>query len=606
LASVIAWRLDRRTAARTVLMVMAGTAAVLGPVLGDSYTVYLLTQSFIYAALAVSLDLVWGYAGILDLGHAVWFGAGALAVGVMTTTVGPDGMVVAVHGGVGTYLIAVLLGVAASAAAATVLGAYCFSWRGSTRFYVAIVTLAVSVVCEALYLEQRWTGGDNGLFGFQVRQLDRVAWYYLCLALLGVVLGIGAVVARSDFGLLMRAIRDNEVRARHLGFRVDLLKTAILAGGAALAALVGGVYGAAVGLVSSPLFGFLFSTQIVVWVAIGGRGTLLGPVLGAIALELASSSLDRSFPDQWQLLVGLAFVAVVVFIPDGLLPPLGRLFERLTFGGRNRGLERSLVPMAPVMGKAPERGDVVARFSGVTFAYGALQVLRGVSMEVKRSELLCLIGPNGAGKSTLMALVGDGTMQHDGSIRFELDGLSAHRGRSVDHLARRGVIRKFQTPSLFESLTVAETLLLARHRGRLPSLWRRTSSIEVPAVVVELCQLTGLDRHLNVRASALPHGLQQALELAATVAAWPDLLLLDEPTAGLTAQERRVVGEVLRRLSREQGRTVVLIEHDLDFVDELADRVVVLQDGVVLADGSADEIKRSETVRQSYLGVSTS
>jgi len=601
---VIAWRLDRHGVVRAALLLAAGVAAMLGPVLGDPYTVYLLTQAFIYAALAVSLDLVWGHAGILDLGHAVWFGAGALAVGVMTTTVGRDGMVVAVHGGPGTYVAAILLGMAASAAAAAVVGAYCFSWRGSTRFYVAIVTLAVSVVCEALYLEQRWTGGDNGLFGFQLRQLDRTAWYYSCLALLGATLGLGVVLTRSDFGLLMRAIRDNEARARHLGFRVDPLKVAILAGGAALAALAGGVYGAAVGLVSSPLFGFLFSTQIVVWVAIGGRGTLLGPVLGAIALELASSSLDRSFPDQWQLLVGLAFVAVVVFIPDGLLPPLGRLLERLALGGRDHGRERRLVP-----GRAAEeiqgRGSVVAALSEVTFAYGALQVLRGVSMEVRRSELLCLIGPNGAGKSTLMTLVGDGTMRYGGTIRFDLEGVRDHRGCAVDRLARQGVIRKFQTPSLFESLTVAETLLLARHRGRLPSPWRRTRAIEVPAAVVELCRLTGLDRHLNVRASALPHGLQQALELAATVAAWPDLLLLDEPTAGLTAQERRVVGDVLRRLSRHQGRTIVLIEHDLDFVDELADRVVVLQDGAVLADGSAEEIKRSERVRQSYLGVST-
>jgi branched-chain amino acid transport system permease protein len=597
-------RADRHLLARSTLLAAAGVAAVLAPLLGDRYTVYLLTQAFIYAALAVSLDLVWGYAGILDLGHAVWFGAGALAVGVMTTTVGRDGMVVAVHGGAGTYLVAILLGMAAAAVAAAVVGAYCFSWRGSTRFYVAIVTLAVSVVCEALYLEQRWTGGDNGLFGFQLRQLDRVAWYYVGLALLGLALGIGILLTRSDFGLLMRAIRDNEVRARHLGFRVDHLKVAILAGGAALAALVGGVYGAAVGLVSSPLFGFLFSTQIVVWVAIGGRGTLLGPVLGAIALEFASSSLDRSFPDQWQLLVGLAFIAVVVFVPDGLLPPLGRLLERLTLGGEGRGPARSLLPL-PVRGRADGEGEVMAALADVTFAYGSLQVLRGVSLEVRRSELLCLIGPNGAGKSTLMALIGDGTMRHGGSIRFGLHGVDTHRGRTVDRLARSGVIRKFQTPSLFESLTVAETLLLARHRGRLPSLWRRTRRIEVPGAVVELCHLSGLDRHLDVPAAALPHGLQQALELAATVAAWPDLLLLDEPTAGLTVQERRVVGEVLRRLSREQGRTILLIEHDLDFVDELADRVVVLQDGGVLADGSTDEIKRSERVRWSYLGVST-
>ena len=593
---------DRAQALRVLAAAAFVLAAAGGPIWGDRYTVYLLTQAFLYAALAVSLDLVWGYAGILDLGHAVWFGVGALTVGVMTTRVGADGMVVAVHGGLATYAGAGLLSILVAGAAAAVVGLYCFSWRGSTMFYVAIVTLAVSVVCEALYLELHWTGGDNGLFGFQLRSIDQTAWFYVCLLFLLVVLGIGYVIVRSDFGLLMRAIRDNESRTRYLGFAVDPTKVAILAGGAALAAAAGALYGCLLGLVSSPLFGFLFSTEIVVWVAIGGRGTLFGPALGAIALQFAASSLNRSYPDQWQLIVGLAFIAVVVFVPDGVFPPAWRLVDRLVRQGAAAPSGRRLVPAAPRPTLAPSAASV-AEVEDLEFSYGALRVLRGLSLDVRRAEILCVIGPNGAGKSTLLSVLSDGKMRYQGSIRYSVESSPRHRGASVDALARAGVVRKFQTPSLFSGLTVAETILLAGRRGRVPSLLRRTSEIGVPEPVIELCRTTGLDQHLDERGTSLAHGLKQALELAATIAAWPDVLLLDEPTAGLTTQERSLIGAVLKDLVEEHGRTIVLIEHDFDFVDELAHRIVVLQDGRVLKVGSTSEVKDDSAVREGYLGL---
>jgi ABC-type branched-subunit amino acid transport system ATPase component len=199
-----------------------------------------------------------------------------------------------------------------------------------------------------------------------------------------------------------------------------------------------------------------------------------------------------------------------------------------------------------------------------------------------------------------MNVMADGRLRHRGSIAY---GPARHSGRSEESMARAGVVRKFQTPSLFPGLTVAETILLASRRGRIPSPAVRTHEVAVPEPVVTLCRATGLDRHLDEPGTSLSHGLKQALELAAAIAGWPDLLLLDEPTAGLTAQEREVVGGVLRSLVADHGRTVVLIEHDLDFVDGLADRIVVLQDGRVLAIGSTSDIKRDESVRDGYLGL---
>jgi branched-chain amino acid transport system permease protein len=589
--------LPLRAAAAAALVL----AAVSGPLWGDRYTVYLLTQGFLYAALAVTLDLVWGRTGILDLGHAVWFGAGALTAGVLTTTLSPDGLVVGVHGGPGTYVLAALLAMVIAGAAAAVVGLYCFSWRGSTMFTVAVVTLALSVICEALYLELHWTGGDNGLFGFRLGALDPTAWFYVCLGFLGLVLAGAWLVARSDLGLLLLAIRDNEGRARELGYPVDRVKIGVLAAGAAAAALTGALYGALLGLVSSPLFGFLFSTQVVVWVAIGGRGSLIGPALGAIALQFAATSLNRSHPDQWQLIVGLAFIAVVVFVPDGVAPPLWRLLRRAVAGPARPPSGLLLRPVAAAAaGSGPGPAATIA---DLRFGYGALRVLRGLSLEVRRAELLCVIGPNGAGKSTLLSVMCDGRLRHQGTVAYAAAPGLSHRGAPVDALARAGVVRKRQTPSLFRGLTAGETILLASRRGRLPSPLRRTSEVAVPEPVVALCRATGLDRHLDDPGTALAHGLKQALELAATIAAWPEVLLLDEPTAGLTAQERALVGDVLRGLVREHGRTVVLIEHDLDFVDDLADRIVVLRDGTVLAVGSTAEIRRDESVREGYLGV---
>jgi branched-chain amino acid transport system permease protein len=216
---------------------------------------------------------------------------------------------------------------------------------------------------------------------------------------------------------------------------------------------------------------------------------------------------------------------------------------------------------------------------------------------------LCVVGPNGAGKSTLMSVISDGKMRYQGTVTYDLEHPIQHRGKQPHQLARAGVMRKFQTPSLFSGLTVAETILLASKQGRIPSLFHRTAEIEVPEPVLALCKASGVDQHLDERGPSLAHGLKQALELAAIIAAWPEVLLLDEPTAGLTSHERETIGQILRELVKKHRKTVMLIEHDFDFVDNLADRIVVLQDGQVLAVGSTAEIKHDDAVREGYLGV---
>jgi branched-chain amino acid transport system permease protein len=581
-------------------LLVVAVLVVVGLVAGD-YNAGLLTTAFIYGIVAVSLDLVWGYVGTPDLGHALWFGIGALTVGISTTDLDPTGLVLDVHGGPLRYGLAVVIGMALAAAVAGVVAKFSFSARGSA-FYIAVVTLALTTVATTLYTQfPQHTGGDNGLFGFAPVNVSATTWYYVALGAL-VVVTVGALVlVRSDAGLVLRAVRDNETRARYIGYDVERVKTVTFMGGAALAAFAGGLYALVFGLVSSDLFSFLFATQMLVWVAVGGRGTIIGPVVGAVGLQLVGARLSADFPTQWALIEGLLFVAVVVFLPDGVLPPLGRLLARLT--GRDRWAapprQLSLDPVRP-----PDRPTTspVISCAGLEFGYGSLQVLRGVDLEVRRAELLCVVGPNGAGKSTLLSVLADGMLRIRGAIRYELGAGATHRRRPPHRIARYGVSRKFQAPQLFASLTVAETILLARCNGRVPSVWRRTRDVAVGPAVLDIVEATGIAGRDNDLTTTLAHGLKQGVEIAGAVAARPQVLLLDEPTAGLTGNEREVIGNVLTRLIGN-GMTIVLIEHDLDFVNQIADRIVVLHEGRIIEDGTPDEVSNSAVVREAYLGA---
>lgn len=572
--------------------------AIVGQVTGE-YQTGLLTTGFIYAIAAVSLDVVWGYVGAPDLGHALWFGIGALMVGIMTTSTDDTGLVVGVHGGAWRYLLALVLGMVIAAAVAGIVGKFSFSARGSA-FYIAVVTLALTTAATSLYGQfPKWTGGDNGLFGFSPVGVSQQTWYYVALAVLAGVTLLAAVFVRSDMGLLLRAVRDNGNRTRYLGYNVENVKTAVFMGGAAVAALAGGLMALVSSLVSADLFSFLFATQMLVWVAVGGRATIVGPLIGAIGLQMVGAQLSASFPAQWSLIEGALFVVVVVFVPDGILPPVGRLFARLT-GWMATG-QRRLVADTTAPPPHPT-ATPVARVRGLHFGYGSLQVLRGVDLDIERGQLVCVVGPNGAGKSTLVSVLADGRLPIRGSVSYLLGDRPIDTRPPPHRLARLGMSRKFQAPALFASLSCAETLLLAQRAGRWLSPVRRSREIPVSPAALDVLQATGLDGRDNESAAVLAHGLKQGLEIAAAVASRPQVLLLDEPTAGLTHNERRVVGGVLRRLT-DKGMTIVLIEHDIDFVNEIADHVVVLHNGQIIEEGTPLEVSGSGVVREAYLGT---
>jgi branched-chain amino acid transport system permease protein len=248
----------------------------------------------------------------------------------------------------------------------------------------------------------------------------------------------------------------------------------------------------------------------------------------------------------------------------------------------------------------PSADHVAIALRDVARSFGKLAVLQGISFSARPGELVSLVGPNGAGKTTLMRCLSDGAERSAGTVAInghDIAALPPHRCVAF------GLGRKFQTANVFDTLSVGECLAVARARLAFPSPWRRAVTLALPDAALAILRATGLDAALGTQAALLSHGQKQALELAMVLALEPSVVLLDEPTAGLTAPERRRIGGVLTELADTHGLCLLLVEHDLDFVREISSRVVVLHQGKLVLDGTVAEIVGSELVRTIYAGA---
>jgi branched-chain amino acid transport system permease protein len=246
-----------------------------------------------------------------------------------------------------------------------------------------------------------------------------------------------------------------------------------------------------------------------------------------------------------------------------------------------------------------ETGPPVLQLRNVSKRYGSLQVLDGVNLTAHRGEVVGIVGPNGAGKTTLLRCIADGRERSSGEVL-----INGHRIAELPPQAcvALGVARKFQTPNVFDALPVVDCLHVARSYRVPASAWRRSATLELPGPALHAVQVSGLLSLLDERAGHLSHGAKQALELAMVLAVEPTVLLLDEPTAGLTRDERAAVGSVLTELARSHRLCILLIEHDLDFVREISTRLVVLHMGKILVDGPLADVAESDVIRTIYVG----
>jgi len=565
---------------------LAAVMVVAGPWFLDAYIVNILVRAFFVATVALTVDVLWGYSGYLTFGQSAFFGLGAYVLAIVFVRSG-FGPVQAVE--------ALVITVGLAAAAAAFVGWLSF-YPGSTPLYASVISLVVPIVMvQLLYSGGAFTGSSSGLVGYESFDLSVEAWFRLAGLSVVTISILAQIGISSDAGRLLSAMRDNEMRCAYLGLNTPRIRIALLVVCAIVAALAGFGYAGFGGIASPENASFTFGTQLVIMVALGGRGTLAGALLGALLLELTSAYLSGSLPFVWELIVGVAFILVIVVLPAGLFGSARNVADEFFRKATRKAVTLQTSPPSPA--RAPD--EVAVDVSGVGKNFGSLSVLSNVSFSARRGELVSLVGPNGAGKTTLIRCIADGRERSAGAVKI----MSQSIGRLPPHrIVAFGLGRKFQTASVFESLSVADCLRVAKTRQEYPSFLSSALTLALPSAARAVVESSGLADRLHEEARSLSHGLKQALELAMVLALEPDVVLLDEPTAGLTRAERQRFAGILTKLVEVERLCVLIVEHDLDFVREISSRIIVLHQGQIALDGTVAETVESALVREIYSG----
>ena len=576
---------------RIFLTVFFGLLLV--PFVWSSFAAYELGLYLLYGMVGQGIALCWGRAGFLPLGQALFFGLGAYLAGAGLKSLGGDSWL----------LIPVLAGACLTPALlAGAVGVLVFHRQVGSGPYFSLITLALAMLGFQIANSMvEVTGGFNGMTGIPgLAGIDPFEhFYYLIVAALAVTTITIGYLGSSPFGQLLAAVAQNEERLQFFGFRTSRLKALAFATSAGVAGLAGALYAPHQGIVTPQAVGFLLSAELVIWTAVGGRTSLAGPVLGAVAIGFLASGLRDAFL-YWEVAVALVFVVVVLRWPDGVtgaFRPLARMVLGPDRPGE-RAPERNIVLPARV-----EKPSPGLRFEEVGVTAGSVEILKGLSFEIGARAIHCLIGPNGAGKtSALNALTGKLPLAA-GDIRWAGKSVA---GETVYGTAARGIGRKSQVPSIFPALTIGRNVDIALWANRLRpvELFRMNPYRWRTPLLGRLESRFPFLRDAGQRAGALSVGERQMLDFALTMLAEPDLVLLDEPCAGLSVEETARMTDAIAELTAEIGATGIVIEHDMQVVERLSDHVLVLHQGRLLASGTMDEVRRDPVVQAVYAGGS--
>ena len=554
----------------------AVVVAVLPLLFTTRYSTNLLILGSAMGIGTLGLVVVLGYAGQISLAQAAFYGIGAYAVALGTT-----------HGGI-NWWIALVLGLAAAAVAGGVLGTTTLKLGGH---YLAMVTICFQV--SFTLVATNWitfTGGPDGIsnikrppFVIPLNSAQRYAWF--ALTALFLVAGVVWWLRDTALGRAMRAIRENELAAEALGINTPRVKVIAFTLSAVLGALGGAIYASGYRYISPDSFNFDHAVLFLAMVLVGGTESFLGAILGAGLLTFLPEWL-RDLKRIYLVIYGGVIILVIVFMPDGLwgyVKLLGRRFRRkrvLPAAGRNLQV-----------GNRGAQGEEILRVDSLVKRFGGLVAVDKVDLVVRRGEVHALIGPNGSGKTTYINLLSGLYVPTAGRIRFlgqDVAGLRPSR------IACSGMARSFQNLRLFRELTVWENVLVGAKRAG-------GNETETKDRAMAAIEFVGLADKAYETCKNLPYGHQKFVELARAIAGEPELLLLDEPGAGLNQTEKLELIRLLRRLN-EMGLTIVIVEHDMSLVSRVASTATVLNFGKKIAEGTVDEVLRHPAVVEAYLG----
>ena len=562
----------------------------------------------VWGLFGIGFDILFGYTGLLSFGQSALYGTGGFVAAYLLT-----------RAGFPHVITALLVGMIAAAAVGYLVGLVALRRTG---IYFAMITIAIAEVFFFVEFNplSEWTGGENGLPGVPTPSLDlgfahlqfTTGWaLYPFLAFCyfaGIVVALRIV--RSPVGAVLRAIRENPLRAAAVGHSVHGYKLTAFVIAAAYAGFAGGLLGVMQAFMPPDAFMFETSGQLVMQTAIGGRGTLFGPLVGAgvwlFLQDFLQSTLDLGA--TWKLVLGLVFVILVCFLRQGIIGGLRDLYRFLRRGRRAAPASDAAAsrrsPRIPMPAHELPNGfpGPILQAIGLTKRYGGVVANEAIDFTVNSGERRGIIGPNGAGKTTFFKMLTCEVPPSAGKIVFRGRDIT---GMSITDVCQLGLTKSYQVNQLFNRLTVRENLTIAalaalRGKFRLDLLrsLRRIKGLDEQ--VGQTLELIDLDARRDTPVAELAYGEKRRLEIGLALASSPSLLLLDEPLAGMSPRERVETVELLKSIG--QGRTMIVIDHDIDSLFELTERVTVLQEGRVLSEGAPDEIKRNPAVQEAYLG----
>src|SRR5277367_448092 len=654
---VLRWiaRMRPRSRARLGIACVAAAALLFPLVHRNDADIDSIANALSFAALALGLNIVVGFAGLLDLGYAAFFAIGAYAYGILSSwQLQPEwtsfwepfqwlGLVARNHTTAGDFVhfqVSFWLMLPGSATIAALCGALfgapTLRLKGD---YLAIVTLGFGEIVPIVV--RNWpslTNGAMGLNGVAAPQLfgfnfgiAATPYYYVGLALVAFLIVTSLRLKDSRIGRAWMAIREDEIAASAMGVDLVRLKLLAFATGAAFAGATGTFYVAKLQTATPEMFMFPVSVMVLVMIVFGGIGSVWGVVVGALVLQILQSwfledlsqwlhALGRLVNIEWlqhvelassiELIFGLILVLMMLYRREGLIPATRRVAP-LSVDEQTAQIGRGGFDRLPATAASSRSASgPLLEVSDLTVRFGGLVALRSVELSVPAQTVVAVIGPNGSGKSTLFNVVTGVVPTGRGNIRFAGEAIGRLRPHEI---LERGVARTFQNIRLFPNLTVIENVMIGMHArldtGPIGALLRLPGNRREEAAAREHAReiLSLFGNRLLPRADHLAASLSYAnrrrTEIARAIATQPKLLLLDEPTAGMNPAETLELADQIQSLNRN-GLTILLIEHKLDVVAMLADQVIVLDHGEKIAEGPPEAVRRDEEVIRAYLGRS--